>query len=119
MYSKSSGKGSRHSAISDSSSITAVSNIAVQVYEHMIGTSFRDTPHAQALRVIRFDFIHSAGFMCTLKSTPEITNEGLKISVEDWNLFKVIEKNKPDVLQAVKLLMGRQKGSVEGLDAEE
>jgi hypothetical protein len=46
--------------------------------------------------------------VCALKHAPEVTPFGLKISVEDWELFKVIMDNKM-VLKAMKTLAGKQK----------
>ncbi|KAG1717936.1 uncharacterized protein EDB91DRAFT_1009478, partial [Suillus paluster] len=41
FYSKGGGKNGKHAWTDSASSITAVSYIAVQVYEHMIGPQFR------------------------------------------------------------------------------
>jgi hypothetical protein len=45
----------------------------------------------------------------TLKHAPELTPFGLKISLDDWQLFKVIKENSAKVSQAIKMLTGRQK----------
>ena len=39
----------------------------------------------------------------------EVNDEGLKISLGDWQLFKVIKDNSEKVSRAIKVLAGRQK----------
>ena len=87
----------------------AVSYIAVQVFEYQLGTQFRALPHAQALPVLRFDHLPPSAFLCALKHAPEVTPFGLKISLEDWELFKVIKDKSVTVLKAMKALAGKQK----------
>ena len=102
IYAKTGGKGGRHSWVTDSSNIMAVSNIAVQVFEHQFGAQFRDVPHVQTLHVHHFDLIRPSAFLCALKHTPEFTQHGLKISTEDWDLFKKVKDNGKQVLLALK-----------------
>lgn len=92
------------------------------MYENRLGTEFREIPHAQALRIPRFDFIQSTAFLCALKAIPTSIPEGIKISVDDWNLYKLLKDNKDKVLQTLKMLAGRKKGSVgptEDVDEEQ
>ena len=89
----------------------AVSYIAVQVFEYQLGTQFRALPHAQPLPVLRFDHLPPSAFLCVLKHAPEVTPFGLKVSLEDWELFKVIMDNSKVVLNAMKALAGKQKMS--------
>ncbi|KAF8232513.1 hypothetical protein L208DRAFT_1064247, partial [Tricholoma matsutake] len=49
IYSKSGGKHGKHEAVSDSSNISAVSHVCVQVFEHMFGRQFRGIPAATAI----------------------------------------------------------------------
>ena len=97
----------------------AVSYLAVQVFEYQLGTQFRACPHAQPLPVLRFDHLPPSAFLCALKHAPEVTPFGLKISLEDWELFKVITSrdNGKVVLKAMKTLAGKQKMSAD--DGEE
>jgi hypothetical protein len=89
----------------------AISYVAAQVFEHQIGSQFRATPHAQAVPTLHFDLIPPSAFLCALKHTPEITQNGLKISADDWMLFKDIKDNGKKVLQALKAF--KQKATVE------
>lgn len=45
----------------------------------------------------------------TLKHTPEVTSTSLKISPEDWKLFKDIKYNSKTILEPCKALAGRKK----------
>lgn len=87
----------------------AVSHVAAQVFEHNLGTQFRAIPHAQPLPVLRFDHLPPSAFLCTLKHAPEVTPTGLKISPEDWKLFKDLKDKSKRVLEALKALAGRKK----------
>jgi hypothetical protein len=89
----------------------AISYVAAQVFKHQIGSQFRATPHAQAVRTLRFDHVPPSAFLCTLKRTPEITQNGLKISADDWKLFKEMKDNSMTVLQALKAF--KQNATVE------
>ena len=97
----------------------AVSYLAVQVFEYQLGTQFRARPHAQPLPVLRFDHLPPSAFLCALKHAPEVTPFGLKISLEDWELFKVIRDNSRVVINAMKILAGKQRMSAEDGDSEE
>ena len=87
----------------------AVSYLSVQVFENQLGTQFRALPHAQPLPVLRFDHLPPSAFLCALKHTPEVTPFGLKISLEDWELFKVIMEKSKTVLSALKALARKKK----------
>jgi hypothetical protein len=87
----------------------AISFLAVQVFEYQLGTQFRALLHAQPIPVLRFDHLPPSSFLCALKHSPEVTPFGLKISLEDWELFKVIMDNSKVVLRAMKALAGKQR----------
>jgi hypothetical protein len=97
----------------------AVSYLAVQIFEYQLGTQFRALPHAQPLPVLRFDHLPPSAFLCALKHAPEVTPFGLKFSLEDWELFKVIMDNSKMVLKAMKTLAGKQKMPEDDGDGEE
>jgi len=50
---------------------------------------------------LHFDHLLLSALLCTLKHTLEITENGLKISADDWK-FKKIKDNSKTVLQASK-----------------
>ena len=87
----------------------AISYIAAQVFEHQLGGQFRAIPHSQPLPILRFDHLPPSAFLCSLKHAPEVTPTGLKISSDDWKLFKDIKDNSKKVVQALKALNGKKR----------
>lgn len=87
IYAKTGGKNGRHINVTDSSNIMAISYLVVQIFEHQLGTQFRAIPNAQRLQVLRFDHLPPSAFLCALKHAPELTPFGLKISLDNWQLF--------------------------------
>ena len=60
-------------AIMDSSNISAVSNIGVQVFEHMYSGLFRAIPEATALFFTKwFALLQPISFLCLLSSSPAL-----------------------------------------------
>ena len=49
LYSKTGGKNGKHSSVSESSNISALSYLAVQAFEHMYAQQFRSIPAATAI----------------------------------------------------------------------
>ena len=103
------GKNGQHSDVMDLSNIMAVLNVAAQVFKHNLGSQFCAIPHAQPLFVLRFDYLPPSAFLCTLKHAPEVTPTSLKISLDDWKLFKHLKDKSKTVLEALKALTGRKK----------
>jgi hypothetical protein len=95
--------------VSDSSNIAAVSNIAIQVYEHLVGVQFRDAGAGLGFHAMRYWVLPSSGFLCTLDSAPTKMPNGLKISQQDWLLFKALKDNTTNMQKAILLLNGRRK----------
>ncbi|KAF8983217.1 hypothetical protein BDQ17DRAFT_1336618 [Cyathus striatus] len=61
VYEKSTTKGARHTWVSDSSNISAVSNIPIQVYEHFVGVQFLDMSiSSMNFRAKQFNLLQSA-----------------------------------------------------------
>jgi len=71
MYKKSAGKGARHAWTSKSTSIGALSYIAVQCYEHIQSRqSYRFRPmECVATRTQRFNLLPSLAFLCLIPQT--------------------------------------------------
>ena len=84
-----------------------VSHIAAQAFNHNL--QFHAIPHAQPLPALCFDHLPPSAFLCTLKHALEVTPTGLKISPEDWKLFKNLKDKTKRVLKALKALAGRKK----------
>ena len=56
---------------------------------------------------LRLSYILSESYICI--HAPELTPFGLKISLDDWKVFKEIKDNGEKVLRVIKMLSGRQK----------
>jgi hypothetical protein len=65
--------------------------------------------HYQVFYYVTQSLISVTPFLCALKHAPELTPTGLKISSDDWKLFKKIKDNSKKVLQALKNLAGKKK----------
>ena len=112
MYAKTGGKNGRHNnVLTDSSNlnIIAISYLAVQIFEHR--DQFRAIPNTQRHQVLRFNHLPPSALLChgALKHGLELTPFGLKISLDDRQLLKVIKGNSEKVSQVVKLIAGRRR----------
>jgi hypothetical protein len=89
----------------------AVSYIPTQVFKHNLSSQLCAISHVQPLPVLCFDHLPPSGFLCALKHAPEVTSISLKMSLEDWKLFKDLKDNSKTVLKALKALSGRKKAA--------
>ncbi|KAF9458032.1 hypothetical protein BDZ94DRAFT_1325802 [Collybia nuda] len=112
IYSKSAGRAGKHGLIPQASSIAAVSNIPVQLFEHMIGSQFRANHAAQRLHIKKYCLLPSSAFLSTLDTAPFASGAGLKISQQDWLFFKALKDKLKDIMKAVSTLGGRKKKNV-------
>ncbi|KAG6819326.1 hypothetical protein H0H93_012927 [Arthromyces matolae] len=115
IYSKPAGTSGRHGSVTDSSNICAVSNIAVQVFEHRLGSQFRSP--VQPFLVKRFDFISSATFLSVLSEAPTAVEGGWKISAGDWAFYKLLADKKGKIIEAVKALQKSTRGKNAEVDS--
>ena len=111
IYTKNAGKGTTHAWASDTSTITAISNLPVQIFEHMHGLHFRAKSQGQALYISIFGLLSSSPFLCTLTHSPTATNDGrmIVITQRDHKLFKILALHRGEVKLAVQALSGRKK----------
>ena len=81
----------------------------MQIFEHQLGSQFHTIPNAQQFQFLQFDHLPLSAFLCALKHAldSELTPFSLKISLDDWQLFKVIKENSENVSQAIKVPAGR------------
>lgn len=112
VYSKPAGKASKHGLVSQASTIGAVSNIPVQMFKHMLGSQFRTNHSAQWLHVKEYCLLSSSAFLLTLGMAPFASEASLKISPQDWMLFKTLKDKLVDVIKAVGALGGRKTKAV-------
>jgi len=113
-------KGTTHAWASDTSSIAAVSNVPVQVFEHMHNYQFRAKSQGHALHTRRFALLMSAQFLCTLCHSPSTTNDSsmLILTQEDHDVFKALSNRRPDIKKAIIALAGKEKKGEEDTEKD-
>ena len=95
-----------------------VSNIGLQVYEKAFGSHFREIPHKQALGVKRFDFIPPHAFLCSLRHAPNITESGIRISEEDYQMYSKLQSEATTIVAALKEFTKRTRTTDVALEDE-
>ena len=120
IYSKSAGKAGKHNQVSNSSNIVAVSNIPIQIFEHFLSVQFQAIHSGQVLHVQQFYLLPSSAFLCTLDSVPTTVESGLKVSQQDWLLFKILKDDSHNIVKEIKSLNGhKNKSCIEKGDEKE
>ncbi len=120
IYSKSGGANGTHGHVTDSSVITAVSNIGVQIYEHHFGTRFYEKPPSHTFPQVKcFDILPSSSFLCLLEHVPVRVEGGLQISPQDFAFFKNLKAQVPSIINALKNLNTRKKPNANALVVSE
>ena len=115
IYSKGGGNRGKHGYVESVKHITAASNIVIQVFQYNFGTHFHDKPlmnHAFP-QLLCFDIIPSILFLCDLQKPPILprNGQGLQVSQEDADLFKVLRKRQEVIVNAVKTFNLRKKST--------
>jgi hypothetical protein len=90
LYSKSGGQGGKHNAVADSSSITALSNIGVQVFEHTHLRWFSHIPTKTAqLHTRQFALLPPKCFLLCLRSPAKVNEtQVVEVSPDDFLEFE-------------------------------
>ncbi|KAJ7693090.1 hypothetical protein B0H17DRAFT_873689, partial [Mycena rosella] len=87
------GKFGKHEPVTESSNISALSKISVQVFENLHGAQFRSIPMATAvLQTKQFAHIPSINFLCLLSAAPKIVPTGLELGAEDSERFRTLSR---------------------------
>ena len=95
----------------DSSAISTVSYIGVQVFEHMYGRQFRVIPKATALFFTKqFALLPPISFLSTLSSPPDIPSNSnhLELSLEDISIFRKLQAGHSRFEKAMTLFRKRK-----------
>ncbi|CAK5278486.1 unnamed protein product [Mycena citricolor] len=94
MRAKGGGQYGKHDAVTDSSSISALSKVSVQLFEQIHGAHFRSIPTATAsLQTLQFAHLPSIAFLCVI-SAPEATPSGLVLADSEVQRFKSLALGK-------------------------
>jgi hypothetical protein len=110
MYSKTAGKNGKHAAITDSSLISAISYIGVQIFDYHAANHFTALPEAMSLLNIRqFEFIASIRFLVLLPRTSVTTQPdgGLLLDFNHTNLFRALTGQATQLTEAMRLFNRR------------
>ena len=94
LSSKTGGKNSAHTAITDSSNIAAVSNIGMQLFEHMYGREFQVIPEATVSFLTKqFGLINQICFLSLLSSSPDIParSTSFELAAMDHTLYQELQ----------------------------
>ncbi|KAJ7670785.1 hypothetical protein DFH06DRAFT_980885 [Mycena polygramma] len=110
MHCKGGGKYGRHEPVSDSSNISALSKISVQLFEKIHGTQFHAIPTATSvLQTRQFAHIPPINFLCVLSSIPKLLPTGLELGAEDSDRFKKLSQGLDKFNTAMTLFRKRGK----------
>lgn len=110
------GANAKHAAVTDSSTIPALSYLGVQLFEFTHGCSFRAVTGATAVFQTRhFALIHSYSFLCLLDHA-ESSRDGIVVSVADGVLFERLYVGRPQFIAALKTFARRDRSSGNALE---
>ncbi|KAJ7320998.1 hypothetical protein DFH08DRAFT_713262, partial [Mycena albidolilacea] len=91
MHSKGGGKYGKHEPVTDSSNISALSKISVQMFENLHGAQFRSIPSATAVvQTKQFAHIPPIHFLCLLSAPARLIPTGIELIQEDAVRFKTL-----------------------------
>ncbi|KAJ6563169.1 hypothetical protein B0H10DRAFT_1947464 [Mycena sp. CBHHK59/15] len=122
MQSKGGGKHGKHEAVTDSSNVSVLSKISVQVFEHLHGPQFRSIPTAKALlQTKQFGHIAPINFLCLLSAVPKFSSVALELAPEDSDRFKTLSRGLSQFNTAMTLFRkrGKRVATAEGDSGEE
>ncbi|KAF8797488.1 hypothetical protein BYT27DRAFT_7237241 [Phlegmacium glaucopus] len=111
IYAKTGGKNGKHAAVSESSSISAVSYLGLQVFEFMYARQFRSVCEATSMfQTKQYLLAPSTQFLCLLDSKiSEHQAQGLSIELtqRDLSYFRDLQKGETQFKAAIKLFRKR------------
>ncbi len=110
MYSKGGGKYGRNGWVSEIESVSAASNIAVQVYDHTFGRQFCGSTSQGMSRCRKksYALIDSHLLLCKTRNPPRPVAGDLQVSPEDVQEYSRLQAVLPTLLAAVKELKKKQ-----------
>ncbi|KAF8207331.1 hypothetical protein K438DRAFT_1962263 [Mycena galopus ATCC 62051] len=110
IHSKGGGKYGKHEPVTDSSNISALSKISVQVFENLHGAQFRSIPLATAVvQTKQFAHIPPIQFLCLLSAPARLIPTGIELTQEDAARFKSLTGGLGKFNEAMKLFRKRGK----------
>lgn len=111
IYKKSGGKGGTHSWAPTLQLITAASYLAVQIFEHFNGRTFRSVPLALAsLQIKQFTLLDSTHFLIVTDEPPVETGPNVNVSAVDAARFSKLAALETNISSAIKTMKTRVQG---------
>ena len=114
IYSQTGGKNGMHAWQSDSTSIGAVSYLAMQTYEYAYHRNFRGVHQSNAvLQVFSFALVPSDCFLRRLNGACHLSLDGRTLTLQDTDtqLFHQLNVKLQDILKAIKALASARRKS--------
>ncbi|TFY78123.1 hypothetical protein EWM64_g5889 [Hericium alpestre] len=111
IYAKTAGKNGKHASVVDAANVVAISNVAVQLFQELLGSQFTAIPHMMvAWQAKRFALLPSQALLSLLSSgSPAKTdNRALELQIEDLPCFRSLRQGEKKLSEAMKLLKGRK-----------
>jgi len=110
LYSKTGGKTSKHADITESSSILAVSYLAVQVLQHNVSRQFSIFT-TMPFQTKQFLHLPPHQFLCLVESKVHTTpgSSFVEISLADFTRFRALELGQKQLEAALKVFTSRKR----------
>ncbi|KAK7012443.1 hypothetical protein R3P38DRAFT_2550092, partial [Favolaschia claudopus] len=97
------GKYGKHESRTDSSNISALSKISVQLFEHFYDSEFRSIPTPTAiLQTKQFAHIPPSDFLCLLSGEANLLPTGLELRSDDSQLYNSLSRGYSKFVDAMK-----------------
>jgi len=113
MYSKTGGKNGKHADITESSSISAVSYMALEIFRYNVGRQFHPVSDATSrFHTVQFALLPSTSFLCLVNSKPMRSGQSqpVDLSPVDIERFRSLKNGVDKLHSAMKSFKKRTPG---------
>ena len=113
MYSKTGGKNGKHADITESSSISAVSYLAVQIFQYNVSRQFSIFT-TMPFQTKQFLHLPPHQFLCLVESKVLLTpgSPFVEISLADFTRFRTLESGQRELEAALKAFRKRKPSGI-------
>jgi hypothetical protein len=112
MYSKTGGKNGKHAAVTDSSAISAISYLGLQVFEKYHGDHFSAHPQATlALNTTMYAFLSPIHFLTVIPHAAITcqTDGGILLNEDYLGYFRALKSQENRLLSSIQAFKARKK----------
>jgi hypothetical protein len=114
MYSKTGGKNTKHSAITESSSIAAISYLGVQLFQYHLARQFRSVPDGTAtFQTKQFLLLSSLQFLCLIDTkiaANQLDASFIELAPMDIDRYRELQNGEAKLTAAIKSSRKRSSG---------